>query len=129
MAKSYVEKVQNTMHELLWNNMLREFVYVSIPTIPVVGQIFLFPVFGKILLDILMKLIETYIELPLFLILARWGVFTSIDWQEDKIYKAYEAEAIKLVPLQDKDVWDPEDEKRFTDAARNLIKLNLKLPE
>lgn len=126
MAKSYVEKVTDMMHQLVWNNVLREWVYYSLPLIPVVGKVFLFPVFGKFLLDIVMKLIETYLEYPLFLILSRWGVFTSIDWKEDKIYNAYEKEAKKLLPLQDKEEWNKADEKAFTDAARALIRLNLK---
>ncbi len=122
MAKSYVEKVTDTMHQLLWNNILREFVYISIPTIPVVGQVFLIPVVGKVFLDIVMKLIETYLEYPLFLILSRRGVFTSIDWKEDKIYNAYEVEAKKVVLAQDKDAWDPKERKEFRDAARALIR-------
>ncbi len=119
---SYVEKVADTMKLLLWDNILEELVSVTLPTLPLVGPFFAVPIVNKITL----YLVQEFIAEPLFLIMSRFGVFTSIDWREDAIYKAYEVQAERLVPLQDKDVWDEKDRKEWRDAARELIVYNLK---
>lgn len=110
------------MVDLLWNNILEEFFFVSLASIPIIGKILNFPgVKG-----IVSYLVEKYVAERLLNILVRWGVFTSIDWGNAAIYRAYEVEAEKLVSLQDKEVWDQEDERKFKDAARKLIRLNLR---
>lgn len=122
MAKSYVDKVTDTMHQLLWDNILEELVKVSLPALPGVGPFFANPIVNSIV----RWAIDEFLFEPLLKLLTRWGVFTSINWQNAEIYAAYEKEAIKLVGLQDKDVWSPEDEKAFTDAARKLIVFNIR---
>jgi hypothetical protein len=121
---SYVENVQNMMNRLLWDNLLEEWIRGVLLTVPV----FSWPIIGPIASKLLRDFIEDHLIDPLFNALSRFGVFTSIDWQNQQIYAAYYEEAIKLVPLQEKEVWSPEDERKFTDAARKLIRFNLKLP-
>ncbi len=118
MSQSYVEKVSDTMHRLLWDNLIEEWIAGLIKTIPVLG----WPVISNVFL----YLVESYLVEPLFTALSRFGVFTSIDWQNDAIYTAYKAEAIKLVGAQDKDEWPEVDRKAFKDAARNLVRFHFK---
>lgn len=132
MTKSYVDQRTDIMHQLLWDNILREFVRVEMVALPLV-----IPGVGPLLSGILstppiqeivLFLISRYLEVPLFRLLVRWGVFTSVDWKEDAIYNAYEATATRLLPelggKPDKD-WTPEDEKAFEDAAADLIRLHI----
>lgn len=119
---SYVEKVANTMKELLWDNILEELVRVSLPALPVVGPFFAI----KIVSDLILWALQEYLAEPLFKIMSRFGVFTSIDWQGTAVYNAYEAEAKKLIPLQDKEVWDKKDREVWRNAARKLIRFNLR---
>jgi len=114
------------MHQLLWTNLLESGVRAGLTAIPWLGQILTaFPP----LMSIILYFISKYIEYPVFLMLTRFGVFTSIDWHEEAIYREYEKQAIKLIPLQEKETWDEADEKAFTDAARSLIRFNLKLQQ
>lgn len=110
------------MHSLLWDNILEDFFFVSLASIPIVGKILAFPGVRPLV----EHLVEKYITERLFEILTRWAVFTSIDWGNSQVYNAYENEAEKLIDLQDKDEWSKEDEKRFKDAARKLIRFNLR---
>jgi hypothetical protein len=122
MGTSYVEKKTDLMHQLLWSNFLKIWVETALWTIPVVGPFLKIPFVDAII----MALIENYLEKPLFKIMVRWGVFTSIDWQEDGIYRAYEKQAETLLPLQEKSEWDPADREKFRNAARALIHFNLR---
>src|SRR5574343_961145 len=122
MTLSYVEKVAKTMHQLLWQNMLRELVTVSLAQTPVLGVFFSLPPVQFLI----MIFIEKYFEKPMFTILSRFGVFTSIDWKNEEQYNEYELQAKKLVPLQDKEEWNEADRKLFKDAARSLIRFHLK---
>ncbi len=122
-GQSYIEKQTDMMHQLLWKNLLEDGVRAAILGIPFVGPFLTaFPPFMNILLFFISK----YVEVPLFLALTRFGVFTSIDWQDQNVYNAYAAEAAKLIPLQDKDTWTSAEEKAFTDAARNLIRFHVR---
>jgi len=120
--KSHIEKKSEMMHSLLWDNILEDFFFVSLASIPIVGKILAFPGVRPLV----EHLVEKYITERLFEILTRWAVFTSIDWGNSQVYNAYENEAEKLIDLQDKDEWSKEDEKRFKDAARKLIRFNLR---
>lgn len=106
------------MHRLLWTNLLKEWASGLIKTVPVLG----WPVINNIFL----YLVDTYLVEPLFIALSRFGVFTSIDWQNDEIYNSYKSEAVKLIGTQDKDVWPEIDRKAFRDASRNLIKFHIR---
>lgn len=119
---SAVENLADTMHQLLWKGMLRTWVETSLWLIPVVGPILKVPFFDAIV----MAIIENYLEKPLFLLAARLGLFTSINWGEMSIYRAYETEAKKLLPLQGKTEWDPEERKVYRDTARDLIRIRLR---
>ena len=123
MATSYVDKVTERMHELLWQNILEEWLTVQLP---ILLPWLAWPIIGPIANKLIRDAIDNYLAEPLFTLLSRFGVFTSIDWKEDSIYDAYEVEAKKLVIAQDGDTWSEKDEKDFTDAARKLIRFNLK---
>lgn len=123
MAKSYIEQKMEMMHRLLWTNILRQWVEMALWTIPYIGPFLKLPVID----DIVMWAIETYLEKPLFLILTRWGVFTTVDWQETKIYNEYEKQAEKLVKAQENPTWDPKDRGEFRNAARALIRFNIRI--
>ena len=111
------------MHELLWDNILEEWLTVQLPLLlPFLA----WPLVGPLASRVIRDAIDNYLAAPLFTILSRFGVFTSIDWKEDAIYEAYEKEATALVLAQDGDTWSEEDETNFTNAARKLIKFNLK---
>lgn len=122
MSDSFIEAKAEMMRLLLWNNIAKRFVESYLPTLPGVGFIFALPVVK----DLIWYLFETYVLDPLFLEMTRFGVFVSIEWENEAQQRAYEAEAIKLVPLQDKEIWDEEDKKKFDDAALNLIAFHLK---
>jgi hypothetical protein len=119
---SAVENLADTMHQLLWKGMIRNWVEVTMWTIPYVGPFLKIPIIDTIV----MTLIEVYLEKPLFVLAARFGLFTSINWGNMAIYRAYEVEAKKLVPLQQKDKWEESDRKVFRDTARDLIRIRLR---
>ena len=110
------------MHRLLWVNILSEGVRAALLTIPFAQWFFKL----KPVQDLILYLIDEYIVEPVFLLLVRFGVFTSIDWQNEATYRAYEKEAEKLIPLQDKEEWNEADRKKFRDSARSLIRFNLR---
>jgi len=114
---SRVDKVQETMQRILWDNILEDFLSNLMLAYPVLG----WPVFREIIL----LLVEKFIVKQLFTVLARWGVFTSIDWQNEVIYEAYKSEAIRLVGAQEKDDWPEHERKAFKDAARKLARFNI----
>ncbi len=131
MPDSYIDQKTQLMHQLLWNTILRQYVaieLVALPLgIPVVGPFISMCLANPIIQGLVLDLISHYIEIPLFTLLCRWGVFTSVDWKEDSIYNAYEEQANKLLPLQGKPAkdWTPEEDKAFSDAAANLIRLHI----
>lgn len=132
MPESYIDQKTDMMHQLLWNNILREFVGVALPMlflpIPWVGPFIAGALSTPIFRTIALTLISHYIEVPLFRLLVKWGVFTSVDWKEDGIYNAYEKEAIRLLPQlggkPEKD-WTADDEKKFADSSANLIEFHV----
>lgn len=115
MNQSRVDKVADTMHRLLWENVLRDWVAKLLVTVPVLG----WPVFNQVFLF----LVDNYLVEPLFKELSRWGVFTSIDWKTDEQYQAYKEQALALVAAQGQDDWPGREE--FKNAARNLIRFHL----
>jgi len=114
---SYVEKVTNIAHMILWDNILEEFISVSLPAIPYVGVVFANPIVNRLTL----WFVDKYLAYPLFLLLCRKGVFVTIDWETEAQYNAYHEEAKKLVPLQEREHWDEDERKKFKEAAKNLI--------
>lgn len=131
MPDSYIDQKTAIMHQLLWTNFLRQYVAVAIPAalsaIPVAGT-FLAALFStSVVQTIVLTVLGNWLY-PLFRIMVRFGVFTSIDWQEDSFYAEYEKEATRLLPQLggklEKD-WTPADEKSFADAADNLIRLHV----
>ncbi len=131
MPDSYIDQKTDMMHQLLWNNILRQFAATALPLafawIPIVGPIIAAMLATPFFNAIAMFFISKYIEVPLFYLLVRWGVFTSVDWKEDAIYNAYEAQAERLLPLHGKPEkdWTPQDEKDFADAADALIRFHI----
>lgn len=123
MPDSYIDQKTDMMHHLLWNNILKQIVIVELAAVPYLGP---FLSWGPVRETILF-VVSNYVEIPLFRALVRWGVFTSVDWQEDRIYSAYEIEAEKLLPLHGKpeQEWTKEEEKEFADAAENLIHFHI----
>lgn len=113
---SHVEAISESMKRLLWNSILQELLTVWLRTIPFFGW--------PVVKDVVIWFVETQLAEPLFIILSRWGVFTSIDWQNSAIYAEYEKEAKLLITHPDE--WTKEDRRRFKDAARRLIRLTLK---
>lgn len=118
MAKSYIEKLSETMHRILWENILEEWLTKLMITVPVLGW--------PVIKDIVLYLVDTYIVEPLFIALTRWGVFTQIDWKNNEIYAAYRQEAVKLIGAQDQAEWPELDRKAFKDAARKLVRFNIR---
>lgn len=114
---SQVERVTDIMHRLLWNNILEVWVSGILRPVPVVGL--------PVIRSIVMWLIDKFVVVPLFEILVRYGVFTSIDWGTEEVYNAYEAEAKKIVGMQDAEEWPENERKAFRDAARKLIHFEL----
>lgn len=112
--------------------MLREWFRVDVPialaAIPVAGG-FLVSLWslGPVQ-DLVLHLLDAEVVWKFFYILTRWGVFTSVDWQEEKIFDAYSKKAEELLPIikDPRGVFTPEQDKAFTDAADNLIELHLR---
>lgn len=122
MAKSYVDQKLDLMHQLLWSNFLKEYVETTLWTIPWAGPLLKIPFVDAVLMAVL----ENYLEKPLLKIVTRFGIFTSIDWQSAETYDAYEKQAEKLLAAQAAGEWDPTDRKAFRDAARSLIRFNIR---
>jgi hypothetical protein len=131
VPKSYVDQKTDLMNQLLWTNFLRQWVSVEVTallvTIPWAGP-FLASVWSlKPVQDLILWLLDKEIVWKLFYIMVRWGVFTSIDWQEDAIYSAYEARATELLKViaDPRGIWTPEQDKAFSDAAFDLIEFHI----
>lgn len=111
---SYTDRVQDKVRHLFWVNIIE----VYLKSLPVLS----WPVIGPVL----RFCIYEFLVGPLFKELSVWGVFTTIDWKNAQQYKDYRNQAVKLVEAQGDKPWSPEDEKRFDDAARALIKYHIK---
>jgi len=102
------------MQKLLWENILRSYVVSITKAVPFLG----WPVINNVFIFVL----EEYLVEPLFNELARYGVFTSIDWKNTEQYAAYRQEAVKLVASQGGE-WT--DRESFKNAARSLIRFHI----
>jgi len=118
VSKSYVGKIAETMHRLLWENIIEEWLSKLMIQVPVLGW--------PVIRDVVLFLVDRWLVEPMFLIASRWGVFTSIDWKNNEIYDSYRQEAVKLIGAQDQDVWPEPDRKAFKDAARKLVRFNIR---
>lgn len=132
MPDSYVAQLSDLMDQLLWTNILREYVAVELVALPLAIPVVGGAISAFLALDpvqaIILKLIESFVAMPLFTLLVRWGVFTSVDWKEDAIYDAYQTQAQALLPTHGTTppaLWTPEQDKAFSDAADNLIELHV----
>lgn len=107
------------MKRLWWTNIIQVFIDVELQTIPGIGVYFtLAPV--KYLVHLLM---DKWISYPLFNFLSRWGVFNSIDYQEEEIYQSYSVQADLLIAAQEKGQWNERED--FKKAAKNLIRFHI----
>lgn len=118
MSKSYIEQKTDLMTRLLWENILQELFESWLVTLPFLGW--------PVIRNVVVWFVENYLVEKLFKIATRWGVFTSIDWQNEKVHKEYSKQADKLIAAQNVGEWDPDDRKKFKEAARNLIRFNLR---
>lgn len=115
---SKVSDVSDVMRKLLWKNVVEAWVRRAIVAIPVLGW--------SVFKDVFIFVVETYLVEPLFVELARYGVFTTIDFQNALQYDAYKKEAEKIIVLQDlSSDWKTEEREVFRNAARNLIVFHL----
>lgn len=115
---SKVTDVSDVMRKLIWNGVVEAWVRKMMIAVPVLGW--------PVVKDVFLYLVETYLVGPVFEELARFGVFTSIDFRDEHQYQAYRKEAEKIIALQESSAdWKAEERKAFRDAARNLIVFNL----
>ena len=129
---SYIDQKTDLVNQLLWTNLLRQWVVIEVPiflaTIPVVGPFLAMAIGRGPILDFILWLLDKDIIWKFFDILVRWGVFTSIDWQEDAIYNSYatQADALLKVIADPNGVFTPAQDKAFSDAADSLIEFHFK---
>ncbi len=118
MSESYVERISSTMHRLLYINIIEPQLKLFLVGVPILGW--------PVIRDIILYAINTYLIEELFLSLTRFGVFTSIDWENDKQYEAYKSQAIRIIGMQDRMEWPKNDREEFKKSARALINFHVK---
>lgn len=115
---SKVSDVSDVMRRLLWSNLVEAWARKMIATVPVLGW--------PIIKDVFFYLLENYLVEPLFTELARFGVFTHIDFRDDAEYQAYKKEAAIVIEKQGtSEEWTKEGKEAFKNAASNLIVLHI----
>lgn len=115
---SKVSDVSDVMRRLLWSNLVEAWARKMIATVPVLGW--------PVIKDVFFYLLENYLVEPLFTELARFGVFTHIDFRDDAQYQAYKKEALQVIEKQGtSEDWAKEERQAFRDAASNLIVFHL----
>jgi len=130
MPKSVVDQKTDLMNQLLWTNLLRTWTSVEVTAllmaIPWAGPVL--AAFWKLgpVQDLVLWLLDKEVVWKLFYVLCRWGIFTTIDWQEDSVYAAYEAKALDLLKTisDPRGVFTPQQDKDFSDAAYALIEFH-----
>lgn len=133
-GQSYIDQKTDLMNQLLWTNLLRQWVMIEFPialaAIPYVGPFLAMAIGRGPILDFVVWLLDKEIVWKFFYLLCRYGVFTSINWQEDVVYASYEKKAAELIGVinDPRGKWTPAQDKAFSDAAFNLIELHFRKP-
>lgn len=115
---SQISDTAEVMRKLLWQNLVKAWAEKAVIVVPFLGW--------PVVKQVFFYLIETYLVDPLFVDLARFGVFTSIEWRDEIEYAAYKTEAQKVIVLQSlSSDWPKEEREVFKNAAKNLIRFHV----
>jgi len=118
VSQSYNQRLTDTVHQLIWNNVIEKYIAKLMITVPVLGW--------PVIRDVVLYLADKYLVEPLLLFMVTLGVNLNIDSINAEAYKAYGLEARKMIGAQESGVWNPIDREEFRRAAKKLINITLR---